>query len=377
MKILIIGPDPFAEKADIGPPLYIRNLLEGFNFFTEHKIFLICFEKGIKAGVEEKNKTKIYRVKEPRFLKTIFTPILIKRNVQQIIKEISPDIIDLHFPVKSGLLKGIKSPFVATVHGIVPEQLKHGILPRYKKMLFPIYERLWYAGLNNAKRVICFNRYDVEYLKDKIKARTVTIAVPRSSRYFMDKHEEKNKILSVGVLSERKNQLNILKAIRIVKEKIPDVKLFIIGAVAGEGSIKYRERLLDYISKNNLKKNARLIVGMENDEVIRQYSSAAIYIQFSTQESFPAVIIEAYAGGTPVIASSIPGTNEAVIDGETGFLVPLNDIKTLAEKIIFLLQDYNLRQKMGNKAREYAKENFLSETIAKKRIKLYKDILGI
>ena len=76
------------------------------------------------------------------------------------------------------------------------------------------------------------------------------------------------------------------------------------------------------------------------------------------------------------MASDIPGTNEAVLDGETGFLVRINNISELANKIVFLLQDDGVRRTMGRRAQDYARKNFSSEAAVKKRIDLYQEILG-
>ena len=374
MNILIIGADPFAEGATTGPPIYIRNLLEGFRGFPECKLNLLCLGRHEKPP-EIVNGIKVYRIKEAIFLKTLLTPVFYKKKIQSIIKEISPDIIDLHMPHKGFILKGLKIPTVITVHGIVPEQLKHGIVPKHKMLIAPFYRKFWFEGFKIADCIICFNEHDVEYLKENnISKRVLTIPVPRSKRYFTNKEKDKYKVLSVGVLNERKNHLSTLKAIKKVKEKIPEIKFCIIGGVSGEGSVVYRQRLSDYISEHSLAGNVKIISGMENDQIINEYSTSALYIQFSTQESFPATVIEAFAGKTPVIGSDIPGTKEAIINGETGFLVDLNDIEELAQKIEYLLKNDNLRIEMGEKAQKYAKQRFSTETVARQRIDLYREL---
>ena len=78
----------------------------------------------------------------------------------------------------------------------------------------------------------------------------------------------------------------------------------------------------------------------------------------SRWEGLPVSVIEAMHRGVPVVASNVQGTNELVIDGETGFLVPVNDVRAFADRVSRLLLDDRLRIGMGARAMARARSEF-------------------
>jgi glycosyltransferase involved in cell wall biosynthesis len=83
------------------------------------------------------------------------------------------------------------------------------------------------------------------------------------------------------------------------------------------------------------------------------------------------------AAGVPVVATRSGAIPEIVKDAQTGFLVSKNDPRALAENILKLLRDENLRAKMGRAARGWAHENFIWDRVAEKMYKCYSDLCGI
>ena len=98
--------------------------------------------------------------------------------------------------------------------------------------------------------------------------------------------------------------------------------------------------------------------------------------QASRQEVAPMCIAEAMAAGKPVVATNICGIPYMVDNGKTGFLFEPRDVQPLTEKIIALLQDDDLRHKMGKRAKEVAKKRWSADIIAKKTVNVYKEILS-
>ena len=86
-------------------------------------------------------------------------------------------------------------------------------------------------------------------------------------------------------------------------------------------------------------------------------------------------VLEAMAYGKPVVASNVGGIPYVVENGTTGLLFECGNVKELAEKIIVLLRDEELRKKMGEAGRERAKE-FTWDKIAEQTVDLYKEILS-
>jgi glycosyltransferase involved in cell wall biosynthesis len=106
-----------------------------------------------------------------------------------------------------------------------------------------------------------------------------------------------------------------------------------------------------------------------------QYRDCDIFCFPTLGEPLGKGLIEAMACGKPVIASKIGGPTEIVQSGINGILVPPGNAKVLAEKILLLANDENIRRRMGEKARETILERFSWQVIAEKYHRLYSELL--
>jgi glycosyltransferase involved in cell wall biosynthesis len=89
-----------------------------------------------------------------------------------------------------------------------------------------------------------------------------------------------------------------------------------------------------------------------HDELLRLYERAAVVACPSRREGFGVACLEAMAAGRPVVASSVGGLRDLVVDGETGLLVPPGDVAALRAALEQLLGDAGLRARLGGAARE-------------------------
>ncbi len=92
--------------------------------------------------------------------------------------------------------------------------------------------------------------------------------------------------------------------------------------------------------------------------VARYYQAADIYVHTARADTFPTSVVEALACGIPVVATAVGGIPEQIDDGQTGLLVPAADEHLLAQRIVQLLDDDALRQRLGGAAAANAKERF-------------------
>ena len=86
-------------------------------------------------------------------------------------------------------------------------------------------------------------------------------------------------------------------------------------------------------------------------------------------------LIEAKAIGRPIITSNSVGCKEIVIDGENGFLIQPKDVDALTEKLELLINNKDLRQKMGKAARKYAEEYFDIKVVVESHIAIYNELI--
>lgn len=115
--------------------------------------------------------------------------------------------------------------------------------------------------------------------------------------------------------------------------------------------------------------------GLRDDmpAVLRQ---AALVVLPSYREGIPKILLEAAAGGRPIVTTDVSGCREVVRDGENGLLVPPRDASSLAEAIATLLRDRSLRERMGRRGREIAVSEFSEEVVIAATLSVYRDALG-
>jgi len=153
--------------------------------------------------------------------------------------------------------------------------------------------------------------------------------------------------LAVGRLIPMKNPIFTLRAFAQCASQYPDVTLTMIGT----GKLYGKAR--KWIENTGLSKKVRLL-GHQPIEIVRKYmAKSGVFVQHSVTthighiEGCPVSIAEAASTGLPVIATNHGGIPDQVIDGATGFLVEEGDWKTMADRMVLLANNPELRMKMG------------------------------
>lgn len=163
------------------------------------------------------------------------------------------------------------------------------------------------------------------------------------------------KMICVGRLSLEKGHMDLLKVYSKIYKTYPDWTLDIVG----DGT--ERENLENYIKSHDLE-NKVILHGFQGKSVInRLLHDSSIYLMTSYTESFGIVLIEALSHGVPCIAyDSAEGASEIIQDGVNGFLIKDRNEDVMIQKIEELIQNVDLRLKMGkeaqNSVRKYSKE---------------------
>jgi glycosyltransferase involved in cell wall biosynthesis len=190
--------------------------------------------------------------------------------------------------------------------------------------------------------------------------RVIPIGGINLCQYLYNERElNKNiEIGSVGRLTEQKGYIYLLKAVGIIKESRSNVNFSIIGD--GPDFNKLQKLIEDFNLSDKIK-----LMGFHSD-IPNILSKWHIYIQPSLWEGLCITVVEAIASGLPVVATNVGGIPESVIDGYNGFLVPPKDPKALAEKIIELVDNPELRTKMGERSRKIAEEKYSLDNMVNK-----------
>jgi glycosyltransferase involved in cell wall biosynthesis len=172
----------------------------------------------------------------------------------------------------------------------------------------------------------------------------------------------------VGRFHPTKDHLTLLRAARIVREELPDTFFVLCGSRVEESN----QQLEDWIEELDLHDNIRLI--SQQEEMTSIYNMMDILVSSSLSEAFPVVIGEAMSCGIPCAVTD--AGDSALLIGDTGLATPTADADALAESILRLLRDKDLRRSKGESARKRIQNHFSISAMAASIEALYMEILA-
>src|SRR6202040_205737 len=193
-------------------------------------------------------------------------------------------------------------------------------------------------------------------------------------------------LLFVGRIARQKGIIHLVRAIQFM-----DPGFQIVLCAGAPDTPEIAREMKSAVEQAKAKRSDIIWIEEMADKktTIEPYSHAAVFCCPSIYEPFGIINLEAMACETAVVASAVGGIKEVVVDGETGFLVPLEQMKEspiaplnpekfsrdLAARINQLMKDPKKREKFGKAGRKRAEENFSWSAIAKKTIALYESLV--
>jgi glycosyltransferase involved in cell wall biosynthesis len=165
----------------------------------------------------------------------------------------------------------------------------------------------------------------------------------------------------VGRLDPIKNHAMLLRAFQQVLQHVPDTYLLIVGEGPEEQRLKTLAKALDIVEHT-------LFLDARHDipELLRIFD---VFVLSSFREGTSVSLLEAMGTGLPVVATNVGGNPEVVVDQGTGYLTPSDQEQEMAAKVIALLQDQEMRRKLGQAGQQRVRTMFSLE----KMVKTYTD----
>ena len=224
------------------------------------------------------------------------------------------------------------------------------LLPKADGCVFQTKEaQEWFPKKLQKKSKIIFNAVDESFFK-------------------IERKDNCKNIVTLGRLSEQKNQEVLIRAFARIAEQYPEEKLLIYGK--GER----KEELNQRIAELNLKERV-LLMGVTEcpQEVLKE---AKVFVLSSDYEGMPNALMEALAAGVPCVAANCPcgGSKMLIKNGINGFLVPIKKEKEMAEAISLLLSDSELRQRFSTEAKRMA-DQYKPEIVLKEWEEYIREII--
>lgn len=281
-----------------------------------------------------------------------------------------------------------KKPVLSVVHGLDINYNSSSLDVFFEKALVKVYQSLWVkifipkldkliavgnttikigleAGIPEEKFVFIPNGVDIDaFIGDYSRKDLERIT-------NMDLGNKKV-ILTLGRLAKRKG------VAWFVSNVMPKLDENILYFIAGDGVDK--ENIKRAILESNLEDRVKMFSEVSNEDRKILYNTADLFVQPNIKvkgdvEGFGMVVIEAASCKRVVLASELEGLKDAIVNGKNGFLAESKNAEQYAKKISALMLDDSLREKFGEKAREYVKENLSWEKVSKKYVAIIKEII--
>jgi glycosyltransferase involved in cell wall biosynthesis len=184
-------------------------------------------------------------------------------------------------------------------------------------------------------------------------------------RRELDIREDRINAVILAQLYPPKGQHLVLERLREIVNAVPQLRLYLVGDPVLKEYDSYRRELEQMVDAAGLRDHV-VFTGWRSD-ALPILTTMDFLIHPSLAEGFGRAVLEAMALGLPVVASAVGGLREIIRDGENGFLVTPGDSATLADRIIRLARERELRERFGREARREVYANYL---IADKMLEL-------
>lgn len=345
--------------------LYLASsLIEDFDVHVGIGVRGFLFERLEERGIA------VYHI--PSLVKKISPLQDIKALYQiiKLIKKVNPDLVCFHSS-KAGILGRIAAhicriPVIFTAHGWA---FTEGV-PVIQRYVYVTAERI---AARWTDKIICVSEYDRQLaLRNNVGGNkqlvTVHNGIPQIPEGLLANPGKKQpvKLIMVARFSEPKDYPLLFQAIREL-----DTKNDYIVELVGDGPLLGQCK--DMVKQLGI--GDRIDFLGERTNIPELLKRSQVFVLASKWEGFPLSIVEAMRAGLPVVASDVGGVRESVVDGITGYLVLRSDCKMLKEKLKSLIDDPDLRDKMGDNGRERFLNYFTFEQMVNKSVAVYNEVL--
>ncbi len=252
------------------------------------------------------------------------------------------------------------------------------VLPLYQKK----NSKLLSWAYKKADKILAISGFTANEIQKKVKLNNIEVVTlgVNLEKFKLCPPRSNNKdgkvILSVGALKFRKGYHISILALVEVKKYYPKIKYLIAGDQSG---VNYFNELKKITEENGLKDNVEFLSGLSDKELRELYCRCDLFLLTSVNEGhsfegFGLVHLEANACGRPAIGTLNCGSESAIKDGYSGFLVPQNDINSTGEAVLKILNDVRLSDEMEKNSYLWAKSNTWDKTV-KKYVDIYEKLV--
>ena len=343
-----------------GVEICVRQIINNIdNSKIESLIASQCLKEKEELLSNDKRQIKSFKISITRNV-NLFKDLICLLQLLRIIHLEKPSLIHAH-SAKAGFLCRILSKFTKTKVFYTPHAFSFlSANNKFLRNLYLIIERLSISKnttliatskseQNLAIENVGYKRNKTILLNNSINIKTT----PKSKSKFTNNLD--NYICTVARPSFQKNLKMMVNAFKIVSERDNNIHLFIIGA--GEHSPQ-KKQLQSQISKMNLEDRITVLPWIPREEVQKILITSKLYVSTSLYEGLPYSVLESMRYKIPSVLTNTFGNRDLLVNNKTGFLVDLNDVQDMAEKILILINDKPKRKIFGENANKLLNEKY-------------------
>jgi glycosyltransferase involved in cell wall biosynthesis len=281
-------------------------------------------------------------------------------------------------PALAHIARDIRAPVVlqcATMVDVERNSLLTGWGPKtvWRRVMTRIVAHMDETGMRHADLIMVENAWMRDRVAEALGPDRVRFSPPGvdTTVFHPNGTPTDPVVLAVGRLDDpRKNIAMLMEAFAIVRREIPEARLVLAGERPPTEDLSQLSRRL------GIAEAVQLRLALPEDELAQLYRGATVFALSSNEEGLGIVALEAMASGVPAVCTRCGGPETSVVDGETGYLVPVGDVAAFADRLGRLLSDRELRDRMSETARRHMEQHFSLERTGAHFLEAYDELLA-
>lgn len=381
MKVLMITPYPLEHNLRSGGVESAAFTLCSSLVKNNIDLYVVTFNSKVKEKhIENNGNLKLYFYPYPKRFGAVSNLLFMSNRLENIVKEIKPDLIHAQGGLGYGLIKNNELPVVLTLHGIECVGRGRKQLNKYKGIpgaFRKICDRsLISRSIKRANHIISINSYITDYLRSENITENITeINNPVNQEYFDNFSNKQIKtppyILSCGIIYQRKNYIYAIKLLSRILTDFPALKYYIVGKV---GDYQYLKQMRDTIRSLRLENSVIIKESAEEQDLVNLFKYARIFLHTALEETAPVVISQAMASGLCVISACSGGISNMIRHGIDGYIFSHNEVDLIQKSIMNNL-DHADNSAIGKNAHYAAVEKYSPDKVAEKTLSVYRSLI--
>jgi len=336
-----------------------------------HEVHFITYERPVALGDLDHENVHVHKVNVSEYPLFRYPPytVALASEMAKVSKENGLDLIHAHYAIPHSTAALLNREMTGTPYAVTLHGSDVTILGRD-----PSYRLANSHSVNSADAVTAVSKFMEKEARERIGIDVPITVIPnfvdtdRYSPATVQRCFGGFVITHISNFRPVKRIQDLVQAMRIVADEDPTALLVLIG----DGP--ERPRIESLVEELDLRPNV-VLTGFR-DDVERLLKGSDVLALSSETESAPLTILEGMSCGIPVIATNVGGIPELVEDGVSGYLVPFKSPEAIADRILRINSDPDLKSRLGETARRIVLERYGVEKVLSQYIEVYEGMLG-